>query len=74
MACQIGITTNPTQRKQEWQNTYPRLHGWEVLEQHASKTAAQAAETRLARAHGCNAQAGGSGPEYATWHVYRFYH
>lgn len=72
MACQIGITTDPARRKQEWQTKYPRLSGWTVLETHRTKTAAQAAETRLARVHGCNHGAGGSGPEVATWSVYRF--
>ena len=72
MPCQIGITTNPDRRKQEWQNQRPSLRNWTILEQHRTKTAAQQAENRFARQHGCNSGSGGDGPENANWFVYKF--
>lgn len=72
MPCQIGITTDPDRRKQEWQQERPTLRNWQVLETHRTKTAAQAAEVRLANQQGCNYGTGGGGQEVATWYVYRF--
>ncbi len=72
MACRIGITTNPGERKRYWEGQHPSLRNWNVLERHGTKTAAQAAETRLARVHDCKASPGGAGPENASWVVYKF--
>ncbi len=74
MACRIGITTDPERREGEWRAEYPGLYGWEVFDWYDTKTAAQAAETYLARLHGCQASPGGGGEEYAQWAVYRFYY
>lgn len=72
MACRIGITTNPGERKRYWEEKHPTLRNWQILERHKTKTAAQAAETRLAAQHGCEAHPGGDGPENADWAVYKF--
>ena len=72
MPCQVGITTDPGRRRQEWERERPTLRNWRILSQHQTKTAAQQAENREARARGCNSGAGGDGPERAAWSVYYF--
>ncbi len=72
MACRIGITTNPNKRREEWKREHPSLHGWKILAEYGTKTAAQAAETRLARQHGCEASPGGRGAEIGKRIVYKF--
>ena len=72
MACQVGITTDPDRRKREWQSERPSLRNWRIVSTHRTKSAAQKKESEVAGNSGCNAHAGGSGPENATWHVYRF--
>ena len=72
MPCQVGITTDPDRRRQEWQNQRPTLRNWSILSRHSTRTAAQAAENREARIRGCNSGAGGSGNENDTWYVYYF--
>lgn len=74
MACRIGITTRPEDRREEWRSRCRGFRNWRILERHNTKTAAQAAENRLARQLGCEAHPGGDGPEYATWSVYYFNH
>jgi len=56
MACRIGITTNPGKRRRDWEGEYSNLRNWQILERHRTKSAAQQAETRLARQHGCVAE------------------
>ena len=72
MACRIGITTDPDGRKKDWQRDYPDLWNWKILETHDTKSAAQAAENRLAEEYDCDAYPGGDGNEYDTWYVYYF--
>lgn len=74
MACRVGITTHPERRKKEWQLEYPNLRNWVVLGTYDTKSAAQTRENTEANRPGCAAAPGGSGPELATWHVYRFEH
>ena len=73
MACRVGITTDPTQRKKDWQSKHPDLYNWEILGTHASKDAAQAHENRAARANGCASSPGGADAP-GVWSVYRFYY
>lgn len=72
MACRIGITTRPEQRKAEWEREYPNLYGWNIIETYDSKSEAQSAENRLATKHNCEASPGGDGDALATWYVYKF--
>ena len=72
MACRIGITADPDERKRFWKGKYRKFDKWEILSTHRSKSAAQAAETKLAEKHGCTAHGGGAGSEKATWYVYKF--
>ena len=72
MPCQVGITTDPNRRRQEWVQERPTLRNWLILSTHNSRAAAQQAENREAQRLGCNSGAGGSGPEVATWYVYAF--
>jgi len=72
MACRIGITTDPDRREREWKREYPNLRNWKNLEWHKTKSAAQQAETRLARRLGCEAAPGGPGDEHDNWCIYKF--
>ena len=72
MACQVGMTTDPERRKEEWKRRRPTLRNWQIFSTHPTKTEAQEAETREARARGVNSGEGGDGPERATWYVYYF--
>ena len=72
MPCQVGITTDPQRRWEEWRRDRPSLRNWRILSVHNTKTAAQQAENREAAARGCNSGAGGAGPERETWSVYYF--
>ena len=72
MACRVGITTDPTRRRDEWSVAYPGLRNWIILSTHTTKTAAQEAENRARVTYGCAGAPGGAGPERATWHVYKF--
>lgn len=71
MACRIGITTNPGERKRYWETQHSNLNSWTILERHNSKSDAQAAETRLAQQHGCVAAPGGADAD-GVWVVYKF--
>ena len=64
MACRVGITTVPEERKRYWQSRYRSLRNWRIVGQYNSKTEAQREETRLAALWGCEASPGGAGPEY----------
>lgn len=72
MGCRVGITTNPSRRKQEWQQKYPNLWDWTLLAKYATKSAAQARENEEAARLGCDSGSGGSGNEHDTWYVYYF--
>lgn len=72
MAGRVGITQDLARRKREWQAKYPHLREWRHESTHYSKSAAQAEETRLARARGYASGVGGAGSEYGTWYVYSF--
>jgi len=72
MACRIGITTNPGERKRYWEGQHRNLRNWTILSRHRTKTAAQAAETLEARRRRCQASPGGAGPEQGNWAVYYF--
>ena len=49
MACRVGITTDPEERKRYWQSRYRSLRNLRIVGQYNSKTKAQQEETRLAR-------------------------
>ena len=72
MACRVGITQNPQERRLYWSTQHPSLRNWQLLGQYNTKSAAQRAEEHEARVRGCVAHPGGAGPEYSTWHVYYF--
>ena len=72
MPCRVGITTDPTTRRNFWEGRVVGLRDWRIVSSHQSKTAAQQSESDYARRTGCIAFPGGSGPPLATWHVYRF--
>ena len=73
MACRIGITTNPEERKKYWKGRYPNLK-WKILESNLTKQAAQKRENELAQQYNCKAYAGGENKADASWYVYRFDH
>lgn len=74
MACRVGITTNIPGRKLDWELEYPTLKNWKVVGGPMSRDEAQAMETRLAKAWGCDAHPGGSKPDnlLSQWWVYYF--
>lgn len=72
MACRIGMTTDPDERKRYWESKIPSMFGWKIFGHYQSKTEAQNAETDLAHQYGCVAFPGGGGPEIADWVVYGF--
>lgn len=71
MACRIGITTSPQDRKKEWQREHPNLRNWEVLKVCNTMQDAQAEENRLARQYGCQAHPGGATGQ-GPWYIYKF--
>ena len=72
MACRVGITTDPDERRQHWESIYPDLRNWTIVGTFGTKSAAQDLETRHARQHGCDSHPGGAGPEHGNWSVYHF--
>ena len=72
MACRIGITTDPQERKRFWQRQHRFVRNWQIISTHRTKTAAQRQERALAARYGCVSHPGGAGPERATWYVYYF--
>ena len=74
MPCRIGITTNPDDRSAYWNRRVQGMRDFEIISIHQSKSAAQAAENRIAASHGCVSNPGGGGPRKATWRVYHFYY
>jgi len=75
MACRIGMTTNPNQRKAYWESQYPTLKDWQILAGPiVSKTEAQKKETELANQYGCESHPGGDDPDSqgASWYIYAF--
>ncbi len=74
MACRIGITTDPDERKQYWQSRCRGFKNWRILERGLTKAQADAAEQRLAKQHNCEAHAGGPSIPGQSWSVYFFEH
>lgn len=74
MPCRVGMTTDPEERKKQWESKYKSLGNWTILHKCPSKSDAQKKETEEARARRCESSPGGSGPEHATWYVYYFTH
>ncbi len=72
MGCRIGITTDPQERRREWQSRYPSLRNWLILGTHFYRASAQLQEDRHAGRFGCEAHPGGRGAEIAKWYVYHF--
>lgn len=72
MACRIGMTTNPGERKRYWEGQHSTLSNWTILGRYRTKTEAQQAENQFASTYGCVASPGGDGQEYADWVVYKF--
>ena len=72
MACRVGITTRPQERKNEWQRKHPRLRNWRLFGPYPTKTIAQAREDALADRLGCVAYHGGGGRKRASWYAYCF--
>ena len=68
MACQVGITTDPERRKQEW----PPTCGTGRSSKGTKAPAPPSREKwKKQGGAGCN-HGGGGGQEIANWYVYRF--
>jgi hypothetical protein len=77
MACRIGITTRPDERRKEWETRCKCFKNWQILAGPLSREEAQNRETLLALIHGCDAHHGGNEPDNIfndQWYVYKFDH
>ena len=74
MACRVGITMDPDERKRYWRSRYRSFRNWRIVSHYNSKREAQQEEARLAEIWGCEAPPDGIGPEQASWYVYVFAH
>ena len=78
MPCRVGITRNPSLRKQQWENKVVGLRNWRAV-LIGSKTDAQqreylwlvSCEQRGDRGT-CHAHPGGGDPDVNGWYVYEF--
>lgn len=59
MPCRVGITTNPDERKQYWQNRVVGFENMRILASYNSKEEAQKHENSHASRTGCKVNAGG---------------
>ena len=71
MACRVGITTNPGERRRHWESEHPTLRNWEILGRYKTKSDAQEAETKFAAHYGCHSSPGGADAS-GDWVVYKF--
>ena len=73
MGCRVGISTNPEQRKKDWENEYEGFSDWQILAGPLSRDEAQKKEDEIAKERGCEAHHGGDEPDVNTgWFVYYF--
>ncbi len=72
MSCRVGMTTDVVARKKYWQSQHSNFRNWKILGTYRSKAEAQESEKEFAKQYSCKAHHGGSGNEFATWHVYKF--
>ena len=74
MACRVGITTDPDQRKTEWLREHPHLTNWRVMGPYSTREKAQHAESALAFQLNCDSSHGGNDPDdsSASWWLYTF--
>ena len=79
MPCRVGITTNPQQRRVQWEGRVVGLKNWRTHGSHLSKEDAQDEEDRLVydcNSNGsrgtCHGRAGGGDPKGQGWTVYSF--
>ena len=73
MACRIGISMTPDERRAHWERQCLNLRNWQIRGPY-TKSVAQQQETSEAARLGCSASPGGPGPENANWYVYFFEH
>ncbi len=73
MGCRIGITTNPEERRNDWNRDYPGLKNWRIIAgPFTTKYEAQIVETDMAKQYGCVAAPGGRDVPGLSWYVYMF--
>ena len=74
MACRVGITTRPEERKSEWEREYRNFRNWKIIGPFEDRKRAQQVETNVAKTHGCEAHPGGRDPDSTNgpWSVYQF--
>lgn len=68
MPCIIGMTTDLSRRKAEWEREYRFLRNWRVFQSGLSRAQAQALETQLAAQYGCDSHHAGNAPDIpSSW-------
>ena len=71
MGCRVGITTRPTERKNEWLLKYPNMRNWQLFGPFINREVAQAWEDRQIP---CDRSGGGADPDLilAQWYGFKF--
>jgi hypothetical protein len=60
LACEVGITTRPQERKQEWRIKCHAMHDWTVIGPYSTR---QAAQDWAERHTECEVHGGGDEPD-----------
>lgn len=71
MPCRVGITTNPDERKIQWQSKVVGFKNWRIIKKFRTQEEAQDYEKWYAEKYNCHAHAGGPHSP-GIWSVYRF--
>ena len=72
MACRVGMTTNPADRKSHWQNKVNGFRNWRILASGLTYDQAETREKSEAKSGGCDHGSGGQRVSGAVWSVYKF--
>ena len=72
MACRVGMTTNPGERKRHWERRHPTLWNWNILERNLTYDQALRKEEESARRYGCQQSGGGERVSGSNYVVYKF--
>ena len=71
MPCRAGITTEPEERKRDWESKVIELRNWTLYGPYDSKTLAQNKEDELIQRYGCEGHPGGPNVP-GPWYAYKF--
>lgn len=72
MACRVGMTTDPGERKAYWEARHPTLRNWRIVKSRLTYDEALELEKTTAERGGCEYSPGGQRKRGRVWSVYRF--